>query len=192
VSYIPQPRTIIVQHNPHVEERVDLPHLSYEEMIERSPSPPYFLDVLESGTKPCCIEYRWTGTFRYDDGFGFPLYIEHARKYPVDFRELDEPFDPEAAAEAFRKAFNETHAEEKPIREAHPRGVQVYRVPESQYVHGTNCDACGNMIIWIKTKRGKRAALDVRSAITDDGGCTMIDHYSPKVCPAGAIRRKKT
>lgn len=178
------PRTIVLRQSERADVYVALP--GDDPLLE-----PYFLEALEHGTKPCRIEYRFRG---YDHSCPIPLPIfeEHERKYPVDFRELDEPFDPDADAEAFRKSFNAAHAEEKPARKAHPRGVQVYRLPKDQVSRVTECEACGAPIARIKTKRRKRAALDVNSAITDDGGCTMIDHYSPKVCPAGAIRRKKT
>lgn len=196
MSFAPQSRTIVL-YGGWPAERVELPPITLDISKSRLIAwperwPPYFLDALVGGTKPCRIEFRWTGVFQQERGSVLPLYVEHARKYPVDFRELDEPFDPDAEAEAFRKAFSEAHAEEKPVREAHPRGVQVYRLPKAQASRVTNCKSCGAPIVWIKTKSGRQAALDFRSAITDGGGCTMIDHYSPKVCPAGSIRRKKT
>lgn len=168
-------RSIALNHNGHTYELVPR---RKDELLE-----PYFLDALEFGTKLCRIEYRfnhWDTTASP----ATPVFDEHERTYP-DAPELSERADPEATAEEFAKAFDEATAK---LREVHPKGFQVIRVrvDDGKLVP---CDACGEPILWQKTKRGKWQALDVRSAITTPRGTTMLYHYDPRLC-GGSVSRK--
>lgn len=109
-------------------------------------------------------------------------YKERSRSKPYPVSE--EHDDPERAAAAFAESFDQKHPEE--YRRRHPRGLTVYVLDATRREGVSNCRHCGDPVQWMRTKRGRKLGLDVRSAIErSDGQTTMVAHWQPRVCRGG-------